>query len=108
MSFQPLNTTSMVSSGQDLRALQSSGFRPQVGEARQELPFASLVSDLIHEVDVQQQVVAGDVQRLANGEIDNLQQVATNVAKADLSFRFLMEIRDRIITSYQEVMRMQV
>ncbi|QDT32814.1 flagellar hook-basal body complex protein FliE [Thalassoglobus polymorphus] len=108
MSLQPLNAAAITSSGKNLGELQSSSFRSQVGESQQGLPFAELVSDMIHEVDAQQQVVAEDVQRLASGEIDNLQQVATNVAKADLSFRFLMEIRDRLITSYQEVMRMQV
>lgn len=73
-----------------------------------ELPFASMVSEMIQSVDAQQHVVAGDVQKLASGEADNLQAIAANMAKADLSFRFLMEMRDKLITSYQEVMRMQV
>ncbi len=104
-------TLSTAASTVDVQAhsrLQAPSLTPSVSSPHHELPFVSMVSDMIHEVDAQQQVVAADVQKLANGEVDNLQQVATNVAKADLSFRFLMELRDRLITSYQEIMRMQV
>lgn len=75
---------------------------------RTELPFATLAKELIRDVDVQQQVVVQDVNQLAQGGETNLQAMAANVAKADLSFRFLMEIRDKLISSYQEVMRMQI
>lgn len=75
---------------------------------RTELPFATLARELIRDVEAQQQVVVQDVNQLAQGEETNLQAMAAHVAKADLSFRFLMEIRDKLISSYQEVMRMQI
>lgn len=73
-----------------------------------QLPFAEMIGEFIQNVDVQQQTVSADIDRLARGESDNLQAIAANVAKADLSFRFLIEMREKIIASYQEVMRMQV
>ncbi|MCA8999923.1 MAG: flagellar hook-basal body complex protein FliE [Planctomycetaceae bacterium] len=71
-------------------------------------PFAELVGDLVQGVNQQQQTVAIDVHQLAAGESDNLQEIAVHVAQADLSFRFLMEVRDKLITGYQEIMRMQI
>ena len=78
------------------------------GSAPAQLPFISLVQDMVGNIDAQQHQVAFDVDKLAKGEADNLQAIAVNVAKADLSFRFLMEVRDKLISSYQDVMRMQV
>jgi len=34
--------------------------------------------------------------------------VVLTASQADLAFRLVMEIRDRLIASYQEVMRMQM
>ena len=57
----------------------------------------------------QQQIVADEaVQQLATGQTDNLQQVVLTAAKADLSFRLVLELRNKLIDSYQEIMRMQV
>lgn len=45
---------------------------------------------------------------LATGEADDLHTVSLAVAQADLTFRMLLEMRNRLTEAYQEVMRMQV
>jgi flagellar hook-basal body complex protein FliE len=45
---------------------------------------------------------------LALGRSDSLHGVVLEVAKADLAFRLLLEIRNRLTDAYQEVMKMQV
>ena len=35
-------------------------------------------------------------------------EIAARVKRADLSFKFAMEIRNKLIDAYREVMRMQV
>ena len=108
MNIQPLSTIANTAKTQPaLNVSQSFNSTIQTGKAGP-LPFADMVTDAIQQVDAQQQIVAQDVDSLARGETDNLQAIAANVAKADLSFRFLMEIRDKLISSYQEVIRMQV
>lgn len=72
------------------------------------VPFAGTFGHLLQEVNQHQQNVANGVSDLAAGNGESLQQIAIDVAKAELSFRFVMELRDRLISSYQEVMRMQV
>ncbi len=73
-----------------------------------EVPFADMVKGLIKETD-QQQIQAQDgVRQLITGEADSIHDVVLTTSRADLAFRLMMEIRNRLIASYQEVMRMQV
>lgn len=45
---------------------------------------------------------------LASGKAQDLHTVSLAVAKADLSFRFILELRNRLTEAFQEVTRMQV
>lgn len=47
------------------------------------------------------------VQQLVTGQNDNVQQVVMQVVKAEMSFQFFMEVRNQLIESYNELMRMQ-
>jgi flagellar hook-basal body complex protein FliE len=51
---------------------------------------------------------AAAVQALATGQAQDLHTVSLAVARADLSFRLVLELRNRMAEAYQEVMRMQV
>jgi len=42
------------------------------------------------------------------GEAESIHDVVLTTSRADLAFRLMMEIRNRLIASYQEVMRMQI
>ncbi|WP_437226279.1 flagellar hook-basal body complex protein FliE [Planctomicrobium sp. SH661] len=70
--------------------------------------FSQLMSQMLSEVDQSQQVVTQDMNKLLTGEVENIHDVAINVAKADVAFRLVMEVRDKLIAAYQDVMRMQV
>jgi len=48
------------------------------------------------------------VRQLVSGETDSIHDVVLTASKADLAFRLVMEIRNRLISSYEEIMRMQV
>ena len=45
---------------------------------------------------------------LLAGKINDFHEVAVQIKKADLSFKFAMEIRNKLLESYREVMRMNV
>ncbi|HZZ78309.1 MAG TPA: flagellar hook-basal body complex protein FliE [Gemmataceae bacterium] len=71
-------------------------------------PFAGLVDQLVGgAVQSNTQAQAG-VQDLALGRTDSLHEVMLQVAQADLSFRLILEIRNRLTDAYQEIMKMQV
>ena len=45
---------------------------------------------------------------LAAGEVDDISQVVIAAQKAELSLQLTMQVRNRALSAYQELMRMQV
>lgn len=76
--------------------------------AGSDMPFADLVKGLVQDTNQQQHAVHDSVRQLVTGEADSIHDVVLTASRADLAFRLVMEIRNRLIASYQEVMRMQV
>lgn len=48
------------------------------------------------------------LQALAAGDTQNLHQVMISLEEARLSFQLLMQVRNRVLDAYQDVIRMQV
>lgn len=57
-----------------------------------------------------QQIVSADVQvrKLAAGEVDNLHQVMLSMEEAKMTFQLALQVRNRLLEAYQEVLRMQI
>lgn len=70
--------------------------------------FASLVSSGLDEVSRQLQASQLDLQRLAAGDATNLHQIMIRMEETRLSFQLMLQVRNRLLESYQDVMRMQV
>lgn len=70
--------------------------------------FSDLVGELLQDANQPHIQADANVQNLMTGETDNVDDVVMSVVQADLAFRMVLEIRNRLISSYQEVMRMQV
>jgi flagellar hook-basal body complex protein FliE len=49
-----------------------------------------------------------EVRKLALGESGNLHHVMLSLEKAKMSFELLVQVRNRLVEGYQELMRMQV
>ena len=47
-------------------------------------------------------------ERFLNGEGEEIHQVALAAQKAELSFELFMQVRNKVVQAYQEVMRMQL
>jgi flagellar hook-basal body complex protein FliE len=70
--------------------------------------FGQLLGSLIQE-NAQANVAAdAAVNALVTGEAQDLHTVSAAVAQADLSFRLILELRNRLTESFQEVTRMQI
>lgn len=46
--------------------------------------------------------------RLVAGEVQDFHEVAAQLKRADLTFKFALEVRNKLVEAYREVMRMQV
>ncbi len=70
--------------------------------------FRELLLNSIAEVQKLQTQADQAIKDLAAGEIADVSQALVAVEKADIAFSTMMQIRNKIIEAYQEVMRMSV
>ncbi len=70
--------------------------------------FQSLLSDAIGKVESFQQNAQASVDRLLSGEGEELHHVAIASQQAELSFQLFMQVRNKIVSAYQQIMQMQV
>jgi len=84
------------------------GQRPTAAPVEGEQSFSSMLKDSLHEVNRLQQEAGDAIGSYAKGENANLQDTMIAIQQADVSFRMLMQVRNRIVDAYQEILRMQV
>ncbi|HTP86132.1 MAG TPA: flagellar hook-basal body complex protein FliE [Bryobacteraceae bacterium] len=70
--------------------------------------FGSILSDAIHKVDGLRKGSDEAIDKLLSGEGGELHDVALAVQKAELSFEMFVQVRNKVVSAYQEVMRMQM
>ena len=70
--------------------------------------FSDMLSNAIKEADDAYVTASGDTQALLSGEVDNLAQVMINSSKAELSLNMVIQVRNKVVDAYNEIMRMQV
>lgn len=70
--------------------------------------FAATLNEAIQNVNKLQQDSNIAAQNLATGRTDNVAEVMIASEKADIAIRLMMQVRNKIIDAYQEVMKMQV
>ena len=70
--------------------------------------FGKVLESMLDETNGAQVGADQALQKLVVGETDDLNGVMLAMAKADVSFRMMLEVRNKLVDAYQEVMRMQV
>jgi flagellar hook-basal body complex protein FliE len=77
-------------------------------EAGQGTSFADTLKKSIAEVNQLQKKSDTAMQNLATGRTDNVAEVMIAAEKADIALRVMVQVRNKIIDAYNEVMKMQV
>ncbi len=70
--------------------------------------FSHALKESIEKVNQLQQEADQAVQDLAVGNKENLHQTMIAMEKASTSFQLMMQVRNKIVSAYEEMMRMQV
>ncbi len=80
-----------------------------IGSARDtQKSFADTLSDAIQNVNQMQQTSDKAMQNLATGRTDNVADVMIATEKADIALKLMVQVRNKIIDAYQDIMKMQV
>lgn len=70
--------------------------------------FADTLKDAVGTVNQLQQVSDKKAQELATGKTTDIPDVMMAAEKADIALRMMVQVRNKIIEAYQDVMKMQV
>jgi flagellar hook-basal body complex protein FliE len=70
--------------------------------------FAETLKTALNETNKAQIEADHAVEKLNTGEAKNLHEVMISMEKADISLRMLVQMRNKVVDAYQEIMRMQV
>ena len=70
--------------------------------------FGETLEKFINEVNGLQNQASMSIEKLATGEITDVHEVMIAVEEANTALEFMLEIRNKIVEAYQEVMRMPV
>jgi flagellar hook-basal body complex protein FliE len=70
--------------------------------------FGEILKDAISTVNELQKQSDSEIQKVMTGESQDLHNTVMAMQKADLSFQMMMQVRNKIVQAYQEIMRMQV
>ena len=70
--------------------------------------FKQVLTDALEQVNDHQLQAEALHNELAEGQTDNLHQVAVAAEKASLSLQLALQVRNKAVEAYQEIMRMQI
>lgn len=81
---------------------------PSVGQMGGGRTFDTLLGDLVKDVNQKQLESGKQVRAMLSGENVPLHQVMIASEEASVSFQLMVEVRNKLLEAYQELMRMQV
>jgi flagellar hook-basal body complex protein FliE len=70
--------------------------------------FKDLFQNSVAGVERDRVAAQNSIDRFLSGEGEEVHQVAMAAQKAELSFDMFVQVRNKVVSAYQEIMRMQI
>jgi flagellar hook-basal body complex protein FliE len=70
--------------------------------------FGNLLKKSMEEVNNSQVTGYNAMEQIATGKVENLQKAVQQIEEAELSLKLALEVKNKALSAYKEVMRMQV
>ena len=70
--------------------------------------FGDVFAEAVGKVEQYRQQANLSVARFLSGDGEDLHRVALETQRAELAFEMFLQVRNKVVQAYQEVMRMQV
>jgi len=87
----------------------AAAIQPQTGgRSASGAAFQDVLREAFHTVDQLQKTAHASTESLLRGESEDLHKVALDQQRASLSFDLFLQVRNKAVSAYQEIMRMQV
>lgn len=89
----------------ELKAAGLTSGASQVGGAD---PFGNMMKKFVNDVDSKMKVSSQESTKVMTGESTNLHQAMIAGQESSVAFTMMVELRNKLVESYQELMRAQV
>ena len=86
----------------------SLGSKPAGTQQEDRTRFGALLKDAISTVNDLSKQSDREIQKIITGETDELHTAVIAMQRAGISFEMMMQVRNKIVQAYQEVLRMPV
>lgn len=95
------------------RAMKAEGLHPSPGVgsssgAHEAKGFGEMLRDSMDKVNLNQVQADTAIKELVAGRNKNIHETMLTIERADTSLKLMMQVRNKILDAYREVMRMQV
>ena len=95
----------------DISALNTSGLGFEQNKQfanKNDGSFSSILDKSINEVNNTQVTAYNAMQDIATGKVENLQEAVQKIEQAELSLKLALEVKNKALGAYKQVMAMQV
>lgn len=99
MSISPINKENTATNKEFISSIEGQ---------EQGSSFKNTLSGFINEINDLQTKANESIENFATGKVENVHEVMIAMTKAEVSFKFMMEARNKLVETYKEVMRMQM
>ena len=90
-------------------SINNIGSKPGVGKIADGQPdFGKAIGKSMQKVNKQQCDADASIVDLLSGKNEDVNSVIASVAKADMSFKLLVGVRNKLVEAYKETMKMSV
>jgi len=84
------------------------GISSSLRKQDQNLSFSDVLRQAISDLQQLQRTSTYNNYLLATGQVENLHKIMIDAEKADIALQFTLQVRNKLLEAYQEIMRMQI
>lgn len=92
----------------NLNKLNTLNKSDKAGNATSDLDFGKMLKDSINEANSIQKTSENALSDLATGQVKDLHQAAISIGKAETNMKMMLEVRNKAITAYKEILKTQI
>ncbi len=90
-----------------VNSIQSKQINPTKTTQNSSVDFKDIMMDALNEVGDTEKIAQAIDEKLAVGDVDNLHELRIEAMKADITLNMAVEVRNKVVDAYNEIMRLQ-
>jgi flagellar hook-basal body complex protein FliE len=107
-SLQSLFGGKAVAAPDNLEAALPPVAAPQTAAGPAQTAFSDILDQFVGDVNTQMNTAGTEQAKLLAGDTTNLHQAMISMQEANTAFSLMVEVRNKLVDGYQELMRMQI